>query len=87
MARKSKQLVREKGILSTPNPKPGQSLPLKSVDVIKAFFESDDISRIMPGKKGFCFSSTGRKTCACPVTTSFEQSEGSIQCIQGPIFE
>ena len=43
MARKSKQLVREKGILSTPNPKPGHSLPPKSVDVVRAFYESDDI--------------------------------------------
>ncbi len=35
MARKSKQLVRDKGILSTPNPKPGHSLPRQSVDLIK----------------------------------------------------
>lgn len=48
MARKSKQLVKEKGILSTPNPKPGHSLPLKTVDLIKGFYESDDISRAMP---------------------------------------
>lgn len=37
MARRSKQLVKEKGILSTPNPKLGQSLPLTSIDLIKSF--------------------------------------------------
>ena len=61
MARKSKQLVREKGVLSTPNPKPGHSLPLKSVDLIKSFYESDDISRAMPGKKDFVSIRQGEK--------------------------
>ena len=61
MARKSKQLVRDKGILSTPNPKPGYSLPRHSVNLIKDFYESDDISRAMPGKKDFVSVREGEK--------------------------
>ena len=53
MARKSKELVKEKGILSTPNPKPGSSLPQETTDLVTQFYESDDISRVMPGKKDF----------------------------------
>ena len=53
MARKSKELVKDKGILSTPNPKPGPSLSLETTDLIIRFYESDDISRVMPGKKDF----------------------------------
>ena len=53
MARKSKELVKEKGILSTPNPKPGSSLPQETTDLVIQFYESDDISRVMPGKKDF----------------------------------
>ena len=53
MARKSKELVEEKGVLSLPGPKPGPSLPPETVDTVHTFYESDDISRIMPGKKDF----------------------------------
>ena len=53
MARKSKELVKEKGILSTPNPKPGSSLPQETTELVTQFYESDDISRVMPGKKDF----------------------------------
>ena len=53
MARKSKQLVRDKGILSSPDPKAGPSLPSETVKLVIDFYESDDISRTMPGKKDF----------------------------------
>jgi len=53
MARKAKELVEEKGVLSLPGPKPGPSLPPETVDTVRTFYESDDISRIMPGKKDF----------------------------------
>ena len=49
LAQQSKKLVEERGILSLPGPLRGPSLP--SVDTVCAFYESDDISRIMPGKK------------------------------------
>ena len=53
MARKSKELVKEKGVLSLPGPKPGPSLLPETVVIVQAFYESDDISRVMPGKKDF----------------------------------
>ena len=53
IARKAKQLVDEKGILSTPDPKPGDTLPQCTVDLVSGFYESDETSRIMPGKKDF----------------------------------
>ena len=53
MARCAKKLVAEKGILSTPNPKHARCLSVATEDLIKAFYHSDDISRIMPGKKDF----------------------------------
>ncbi len=58
MARKSKQLVIEKGILSTPNPRPGRSLPQTSIEAVVHFYESDENSRMMPGKKD-CISVRG----------------------------
>ena len=53
MARKSKYLVKEKGVLSLPGPKPGPSLPPETVDIVHAFYEYDDISQVKPGKKDF----------------------------------
>ena len=58
MARRAKQIVREKGILSTPNPKPGRSLPQASIEAVIHFYESDENSRMMPGKKD-CISVRG----------------------------
>ncbi len=53
MARKCKQLVREKGVLSSPDPMPGPSLPSETVEIVTTFYQSDEISRIMPGKKDY----------------------------------
>ena len=53
MARKCKQLVREKGVFSSPNPKPGHSLPSETVEIVTDFYQSDEVSRTMPGKKDF----------------------------------
>ena len=53
MAHKAKELVKKQGILSSPNPKHGSGLPLTTVNLIKKFYELDDISCIMPGKKDF----------------------------------
>ena len=53
MARKSKELVKEKGILSLPGPKPGPSLPPETVEIVHTYYESDEIGRVMPGKKDF----------------------------------
>ena len=53
MARKAKKLVKEQGIFSSPNPKHGSGLPLTTVKLVQAFYEFDEISRIMPGRKDF----------------------------------
>ena len=57
-ARQAKQLVAEKGVLSNLNLKAGKMLSAQTEEV-KNFYLADDISRVMPGKKGlhFCDSS------------------------------
>ena len=53
MVRKAKQLVKDKGVLSSPDPQPGHCLAKSTVDRVAAFYESDNSSRMMPGKKDF----------------------------------
>ena len=48
MARKAKQLVDEKGILSMLDPNLG---PQSTVDIVTCLYESDETSRLMPSKK------------------------------------
>ena len=50
-ARTSKQLVEKNGIFSIPDKKTGKVLPTETVNLIKCFYERDDISRMMPGLK------------------------------------
>ena len=49
----SKKLVEERSILSLPGPTRGPSLPPETVVVVWRLYESDDISHVIPGKKGF----------------------------------
>jgi len=51
MASVSKSLVKEKEILSHPNPKPGKTLDESIVKLMEKFYNSDEISREMPGMK------------------------------------
>ena len=53
LARQSKKLVEESGILSLPGPSRGPSLPPETVFIVSSFYESDDISCVIPGKKHF----------------------------------
>ena len=53
MAHKAKDLVKDQGILSSPNPKQGCALPLATVNLVWAFYKFDNISQIMPGKRDF----------------------------------
>ena len=53
MVRKAKQLVKDKGVLSSTDPQPGHCLAKSTVDRVAAFYESDNSSRTMPGKKDF----------------------------------
>ena len=51
LARRAKQLVADKGVLSNPKPKTVKILSAQTEVEVKNFYLADDISRIMPGKK------------------------------------
>ena len=53
LAQQSKKLVEESGILSLPGPAHGPSQPSETVSIASSFYETDDISRVMAGKKDF----------------------------------
>lgn len=53
MTRAVQKLVKENGILTCPNPKPGKTLDERVAQNVKDFYQRDDISRPMPGKKDF----------------------------------
>ena len=53
MVRKAKELVKQKGVLSTPNPKSGHALAVETTALVQSFYESDEVSRMMPGKKDY----------------------------------
>ena len=61
MVRKAKNLVKELGILATPNPKLGNTLNPQTALHIQQFYESDDISRLMPGRKDFVSVKQGKQ--------------------------
>ena len=54
-AQKTKKIVQEKGVLSLPDLKAGPSLLPGTVSLVCAHYESDEVSRVMPGKKDFVF--------------------------------
>ena len=43
MASKAKDCVKEKRVLSLPGPKHGPSLLQKTVDIVRSFYENDEI--------------------------------------------
>ena len=49
--KRAKVIQAEQGIFSTPNPKPGRRLPDETLEKVKEFYMTDDVSRQMPGKK------------------------------------
>ena len=52
MARNAKKIQADKGILSAPGKKKaGNKLPADSLKVVEAFYNLDEVSRAMPGKK------------------------------------
>lgn len=51
MARKSKCLVEEQGILATPNPRPGKTLSDSTIENVIGYYNSDEVSRCLPGTK------------------------------------
>jgi hypothetical protein len=53
IVRTSRKLVAGKGILPSPNIKPGKVLPSASAEMVKLCYVFDEISRIMPGTKDY----------------------------------
>ena len=53
MARQARRLVEEKGIMTSPNPRQGRTLPAEVAEKVVQFFCCDEISRLMPGKKDY----------------------------------
>ena len=51
LIRKARELKHEKGILAVPNPKRGKTLLAETVLLVTAFYEDDEYSRQLPGKK------------------------------------
>ena len=43
--------MKEKGILENRNRKPGRSLTSEVVNAVRSFYESDEISQVLPGMK------------------------------------
>ena len=54
MARKVKAVVNKNGIFATPNPKCGKLLNKSVTERVYSFYNTDDVSRLMPGKKRLC---------------------------------
>ena len=52
-ARLAKNIVEDKGVMSSPNARASKSLSEDTVKLVQAFYYHDDISRVMPGKKDF----------------------------------
>ena len=55
MARKVKVLVKRNAIFATPNPKCGKLLNKSVTERVYSFYNSDDVSCLMPGKKKTLF--------------------------------
>lgn len=51
LVRQSKKILKEKGFMEGPNPRPGKCLPVDTVEIVHSFYESDEVSRAMPGIK------------------------------------
>ena len=64
-ARRAKKLAEEKGILSIPNTKPGNAISDETNTLVKEFYNNDDTSRQMPGKKDYV--SMGRNSDGKPL--------------------
>ena len=84
MATQAMHLSLEKGILATPNPKTGKKLPENVSEAVEHFYRQDDISRVMPGKKGLSKYPSRRQEDSVSKKTSFRKSSGNLSNIQIP---
>lgn len=79
MARRAKQLVKERGVLSSPDPRPGRTIPQETSDLIVGFYENDGCSRLMPGlhlSKVWTWPKTS------PKTTDIVQFKRAVSALQ-----
>ena len=53
LVKRARDLKNHKGILASPERKKGKMLPNEVVQIVKLFYEDDEVSRLMPGKKDF----------------------------------
>ena len=53
MAQTAKNLQVERGVMASPNPKPGRKLNGDLIKSIHDFYLSDTVSRVMPGIKDY----------------------------------
>lgn len=53
MARQAKELVKVKGVLAMPDLKHGHALAEETVHLVQSFYQSDEVSRVMPGRKDY----------------------------------
>ena len=53
MVKAAHELKREKGILAEPAIKSGRGISNETVHIVNQYYESDDVFRILPGKKFF----------------------------------
>ena len=51
--RQARNIFKEKGILALPDSKKGKSLSTDTTRLIQSFYEDDEFTRIMPGKKDY----------------------------------
>lgn len=51
MVRTAKRLASEKGVLSLPDPRKGQELPVETLQLVHIFYHDEEFTREMPGKK------------------------------------
>ena len=65
LIRQAKKPVAEKDIMSSPNPKCGRTLPAHIEKETKHFYLSDEISRVMTGKKDFILLSRFKEESEC----------------------
>ena len=59
---KSQKPLKKKGVLSSPDPKPGRTMDLTTLTLVTEFYESDIVSQ-MAGKKTFIISKIRWETC------------------------
>lgn len=68
----AKSIAKDKGILSDPNPKHHLPLAVETVNEIVNFFQSDDHTQLMPGKKDFVTVKVNDTKIQMQKTTCFE---------------